>query len=152
MLIISDLDLAQDFFRLADALRERRVPQVAVALSGFQTCTEVGRHDPADYHFPPTTELLPDHPQTGWIAASYHPLYVVDGYAWLRQVVPVARVGRSILLYSVSEADLARLAPTPPSGPHEPAVTCAERGRQEAASAAAPGQPAGKQLPAATTD
>lgn len=109
ILIDSDLDWGQDFFRLSTALRERHIDHVAVALSGFRSCPVGGDHDAADYHFPATTVLAPGKPRTGWIAASYRILYVADGYEWLLQLSPVARIGRSILLYHVDEKDIQRL-------------------------------------------
>ena len=111
VLIDSDLDWGQDFFRLSSALRERRIDEVAVAMSDFRSCTGSGDHDAADYHFPTTTILRPDERRTGWIAASYRALYIADGYSWLLQLSPVAQIGQSILLYHVSDADLQRLNP-----------------------------------------
>ena len=56
---------------------------------------------------PPYTELPPDQPVTGWIAASLFRLALgspggpIDAYAWLQPYQPVARVGHSILLYYI---------------------------------------------------
>ena len=103
--IDSDLDWGQDFFRLSEVLRDRKVPRVSVALFGFQNCPGQ-RHDQADYNFPETMNLLPNDPRTGWLAVSEYVLYEVDGYAWLRQYEPVARVGKSIQLYFLDEKDI----------------------------------------------
>jgi hypothetical protein len=124
VLIDSDLDWGQDFFRLAAALRERRIDSVAVTLSGFRDCPDSGDHDATDYHFPRTTMLRPDEWHTGWIAASYRVLYIADGYSWLLQLTPVARIGRSILLFDVKERDLGRLRATSGSGGRQPVDPC----------------------------
>ena len=105
--IDSDLDWGQDFFRLSEVLRERKVPRVSVALFGFQNCPGQ-RHDQANYHFPETVNLMPNEPTTGWLAVSYYVLDEIDGYSWLRQYQPVARVGKSILLYFLDENDIRR--------------------------------------------
>lgn len=115
LLIDSDLDWGQDFFRLSKALRHRQVPRVAVALLGFQSCPGIAqRLDPADYRFPETVHLAPDQPRTGWVAVSSYALYEMTGYSWLLQFKPAARVGRSILLYSISDDDFRRATGQPP--------------------------------------
>ncbi len=105
--IDSDLDWGQDFFRLSEVLRDKKVPRVSVALLGFQNCPGQ-RHDQANYDFPETVNLLPNDLRTGWLAVSYYVLYELDGYSWLRQYEPVARIGESILLYFLDENDIRR--------------------------------------------
>jgi 4-amino-4-deoxy-L-arabinose transferase-like glycosyltransferase len=105
--IDSDLDWGQDLFRLSKVLRDKKVPRISVALFGFQNCPGQ-RHDQANYDFPETVSLLPNDPTAGWLAVSYYALYEIDGYSWLRQYQPVARVGRSILLYFLDETDIRR--------------------------------------------
>jgi hypothetical protein len=105
--IDSDLDWGQDFFRLSEVLRDRKVPRISVALFGFLNCPGQ-RHDQANYNLPETVSLLPNDPTTGWLAVSYYALYEIDGYSWLRQYQPVARVGKSILLYFLDENDIRR--------------------------------------------
>ncbi len=107
IVIDSDLDWGQDFYRLSKVLRDRKVAQVSVALLGFQNCPGQ-RHDQANYDFPETVNLLPNDPRPGWLAVSYYALYEIDGYAWLRQYEPVARVGKSIVLYFLDENDVRR--------------------------------------------
>jgi hypothetical protein len=99
VLLDSDLDWGQDLGRLADTLRARRVPQVWIAYHGKADLSRQG--------LPPFTELPPDQPVTGWVAASLFRLALgsqggsIDAYAWLRPYQPVARVGHSILLYHI---------------------------------------------------
>lgn len=99
VLLDSDLDWGQDLGRLADTLRARGVPQVWIAYHG--------KVDMARQGLPPFTELPPDQPVTGWIAASRFDLALgepggpIDAYAWLRPYQPLARVGHSILLYYI---------------------------------------------------
>jgi hypothetical protein len=99
VLLDSDLDWGQDLGRLADTLRARGVPQLWIAYHGTV--------DLSRQWLPPYTELPPDQPVTGWIAASLFRLALgspggpIDAYAWLRPYQPVARVGHSILLYYI---------------------------------------------------
>ncbi|HVL18147.1 MAG TPA: hypothetical protein VM387_09120, partial [Gemmatimonadales bacterium] len=101
VLLDSDLDWGQDLGRLADALRARGVPQVWIAYHGTVDLSRQG--------LPPYTELPPDQPVTGWVAASLFRLALgsqggsIDAYAWLRPYQPVARVGHSILLYYIPQ-------------------------------------------------
>ncbi len=96
ILIDSDLDWGQDLLRLAEALKARKVDKVALCY--------FGNADPENHNLPPFTELVPYQPTTGWIAISFFKLKGVwDGqaFAWLEAYQPVARVGRSILLYYI---------------------------------------------------
>jgi hypothetical protein len=99
VLLDSDLDWGQDLGRLADTLRARRVPHLWITYHGKVDLSRQG--------LPPYTELPPDHPVTGWVAASLFRLALgsqggsLDAYAWLRRYQPVARVGHSILLYYI---------------------------------------------------
>jgi 4-amino-4-deoxy-L-arabinose transferase-like glycosyltransferase len=99
VLLDSDLDWGQDLGRLADTLRARRVPHVWLAYHGKVDLSRQG--------LPPYTELPPDQPVTGWVAASRFRLALgsqggpLDAYAWLRPYEPVARIGHSMLLYYI---------------------------------------------------
>jgi 4-amino-4-deoxy-L-arabinose transferase-like glycosyltransferase len=117
VLLDSDLDWGQDLGRLERALAERHVDHVALAYFGP---ADLCRHE-----LPPGRWLRPYERTTGWIALSemYRQgvlgFYYRDGdycdpaqlvmsappdpnqYAWLDAYEPVARVGRSILLYYV---------------------------------------------------
>jgi hypothetical protein len=100
ILVDSDLDNGQDLDRLADTLRARAIPEVWLAYAGSATVAE---HD-----LPPVRWLEPGRPVTGWVAASLYSVKLGslgqpghDDFAWLRSHRPVARVGRSILLYRI---------------------------------------------------
>jgi MFS family permease len=101
ILLDSDLDWGQDLGRLADTLRSRGVPYVWIAYHGKVDMSRQG--------LPPFTELPPEHPVTGWVAASRFSLALgeqggpIDSYAWLRPYQPVTRVGHSILLYYIPQ-------------------------------------------------
>jgi hypothetical protein len=99
VLVDSDLDWGQDLGRLADTLRARGVPRVALSYHG--------KVDLAQQGLPPFIELPGDTRVTGWVAASVYRLQLgyqggdFDAFAWLRKHTPVARVGRSIRLYYI---------------------------------------------------
>ena len=99
VLLDSDLDWGQDLGRLADTLRARQVSHVWLAYHGKVDLSRQG--------LPPYTELPPDQPVTGWVAASRFRLALgsqggpLDAYAWLRPYEPVARIGHSMLLYYI---------------------------------------------------
>jgi 4-amino-4-deoxy-L-arabinose transferase-like glycosyltransferase len=117
VLLDSDLDWGQDLGRLERALAERHVDRVSLAYFGP---ADLARHD-----LPPGRWLRPYERVHGWIAISemYRRgvvgFYYRDGnyldpaqlvasappdpqqYAWLDAFEPVARIGRSILLYDV---------------------------------------------------
>jgi len=113
VVIDSDLDWGQDFFRLSEALRRLQIGQIIVNLHGFQNCVSNGQHDAQHYAFPDTKALPPYQAAPGWIAVSYRPLYVEEGYAWLRDYQPQARIGSSILLYHLTQNDIDRAAIPP---------------------------------------
>ena len=97
ILLDSNLDWGQDLYRLRDALAARHVESISLAYLGVA--------DPARQGLPPAGPLPPDRPTSGWVAISEMWLKDVPGgghaYAWLRDDEPVARVGRSILLYDL---------------------------------------------------
>jgi hypothetical protein len=100
ILVDSDLDNGQDLDRLADTLRARRIPEVWLAYAGSATVAEHG--------LPPVRWLEPRRPVSGWVAASLYSIKLGslgrpghDDFAWLEGYRPVARVGRSILLYHI---------------------------------------------------
>ena len=98
VLLDSNLDWGQDLLRLSKELRARKVDSVALAYFGN---ADLSRHG-----LPPLRPVPPDRPTTGWVAISEMCLKDVAGqgkaYGWLREREPVARVGRSICLYSLS--------------------------------------------------
>jgi hypothetical protein len=99
VLVDSDLDWGQDLDRLSDTLRARGVSQVALAYFGSADLSKHG--------LPPHVQLAEHTPTSGWVAVSVYCLQLgspkgpVDSYAWLRHYQPVARIGRSILLYQI---------------------------------------------------
>jgi len=97
VLLDSDLDWGQDLLRLADTVRARRIPALRIAYFGTADVTKHG--------MPNVTRLGPNDRPTGWIAASQRalshpaPRYVV--YHWLNAYTPVARAGKSIVLFYI---------------------------------------------------
>jgi hypothetical protein len=102
VLVDSDLDNGMDLLRLADTLRELRVPRLWIAYAGS---ADLGRHG-----LPPYRELPPRTRVTGWVAASLYDIKLGsvdtethDEFAWLDHERPVATVGKSIRLYHFDE-------------------------------------------------
>jgi hypothetical protein len=105
LLVDSDLDWGQDMKQLVTALHERHVDHfhMAVLYSG----------DYALLPLPPWDDLKPYEPVTGWVAVSFTMLKTYSwlvaqqqrrgesGFAWLERYQPVARVGKSLLLYQI---------------------------------------------------
>ncbi|HXI12302.1 MAG TPA: glycosyltransferase family 39 protein [Thermoanaerobaculia bacterium] len=102
VLLDSNLDWGQDLMRLKRALKQWRVDELHIAYAGS---ADLGRHDLPKMH-----ELKRYEPVTGWVAISETHLKDVGspedrgrGYEWLKFYNPVARVGRSILLYYIPQ-------------------------------------------------
>ena len=99
VLVDSDLDWGQDLRRLADTLHARGIQHVWLTYHGKVDLSKQG--------LPPFTELPEYTPVTGWVAASVYRLRLgfqggkYDPFAWLLGHTPVARIGRSILLYHI---------------------------------------------------
>jgi hypothetical protein len=106
VLVDSDLDWGQDLPRLADTLRARRVDRVTTAYFGSA--------EPAAHGVPVVAGWKRGDPVNGWFAVSQtlrqrgtaqvvngrwelHP----DALQWLDAYEPVARIGKSMLLYHV---------------------------------------------------
>lgn len=103
----SDLDWGQDADRLAEALKERRISSVHLAI---HTSADLRRHN-----FPPFTTMYPGRPATGWIAVSEQiRAFYCAGYRWLDVYKPVARIGHSIALYYIPGAEELEDAAPPP--------------------------------------
>jgi hypothetical protein len=106
VLVDSDLDWGQDMRRLSEELRRRNVPYLHMA------CLYTG--DDTRLGLPAWDGLEPYQPVTGWVAVSYTMRenygWMVSqqrgrndlAFAWLDQHQPVARIGKSILLYHIS--------------------------------------------------
>ncbi len=106
VLVDSDLDWGQDLRRLADTLHARRVDRVTTAYFGSA--------EPAAYGVPVIAGWKRGAPVEGWFAVSQtlrqrgtaqlvngrwelHP----DALQWLDAYQPVARIGKSMLLYEI---------------------------------------------------
>ena len=101
LLVDSNLDWGQDMLRLSDELARRGISAVSVSL--------LSRPVFANLTSARVTYLAPGHQATGWIAASETCLRHVypdtcGPLDWLNGRRPVARVGRSILLYHVPDS------------------------------------------------
>ena len=102
ILVESDLDWGQDLGLLAKALRERGVKEVTL---GYFGSADITRHD-----LPRVRPLMPDQPAAGWIAVSLSVLKMhgaklrqtmPGALSWLDNYRPVARIGKSFLLYYI---------------------------------------------------
>jgi hypothetical protein len=89
----SDLDWGQDLGRLAAELASRQVRVVHLAYFGSA--------DPERHGLPDIEILPPGRPVTGWVAMSMTTFHMRDGYSWLSEHEPVARIGNSIRLYYI---------------------------------------------------
>jgi 4-amino-4-deoxy-L-arabinose transferase-like glycosyltransferase len=103
-----DLDCGQDLFRLADAARENGIAQLNLAVWSSADLSRMG--------LPPLQILQPFQPRAGWVAISLrslrfgdvlHSTYPPGAFDWLNRYQPVARVGKTILLYRIPEATIA---------------------------------------------
>jgi 4-amino-4-deoxy-L-arabinose transferase-like glycosyltransferase len=107
ILVDSDLDWGQDMKRLVWKLHDLKVDHVYLA------CMWSG--DDSKLGLPGWDGLDPYHPVKGWVAVSYTNLKLRglmlaqaagrrDGaYDWLLQHQPAARIGKSILLYHITD-------------------------------------------------
>ena len=103
IVVDSDLDWGQDLKRMADTLRARGITSPLLAYNGST--------DPAAVGIERYRILQPFTPDTGWIAISvftrtlgYWNEPTSDDFAWLEAYQPVARAGRSMLLYRIEAA------------------------------------------------
>ena len=107
ILVDSDLDWGQDMKRLADELHRRGVSYLHMACFYTGDDTRLG--------LPNWDGLEPYQPVKGWVAVSQTMLHNYGwmvaqqrgrqdlAFAWLDRYQPVARVGKSILLYRIEE-------------------------------------------------
>jgi len=117
VLVESDLDWGQDLQRLSEKLAELRIPEVTI---GYFGSADLARHG-----LPAVRPLLPDKPATGWIAVSLSAFKIeglrygeeannaLSAYSWLKRHQPVARIGKSILLYYVPPGAAMKQGPSP---------------------------------------
>lgn len=97
-----DLDCGQDLYALADELKARHVSHASLAL---WTSADMSKMGLPEFDVPQAYQ-----PVTGWFAISlralrfgdlFHTSYPPDAFAWLSRYQPVARVGKTILLYDI---------------------------------------------------
>lgn len=111
-----DLDCGQDVFLLSDDLQKRGVAHVGM---GIWTSADL-----SNLRLPPFDILRPRQPTTGWIAVSVRALktgkvvfcqnghilpdenYPEDSLAWLEAYRPIARIGKTILLYYIPDTSM----------------------------------------------
>ncbi|MGA8763826.1 MAG: glycosyltransferase family 39 protein [Candidatus Sulfotelmatobacter sp.] len=100
-----DLDCGQDLFALSSELHARGVSHATLALWTSADLSKMG--------FPQFDVPHPYQPVTGWFAISFralrfgdvfHNTYPPGAFAWLSRYQPVARVGKTILLYRIPES------------------------------------------------
>jgi 4-amino-4-deoxy-L-arabinose transferase-like glycosyltransferase len=112
-----DLDCGQDLFRLSQALRQRNISHLNLAV---WTSADVSQ-----MNLPSFETLPPSQPVTGWVAISlrslrlgdvFHTSYPPDAFAWLNQREPVDKIGKTILLYYFPPDANAWTATAPSSG------------------------------------
>jgi hypothetical protein len=98
-----DLDCGQDLFRLADELRARKISHVTLAL---RTSADLSKADLPEFEI-----AQPYASAKGWFAISlralrfgdvFHQSYPPNAFEWLSAYQPVARIGKTILLYDIS--------------------------------------------------
>jgi hypothetical protein len=97
-----DLDCGQDIWQLSQALRQRGVDRVNIALWTSADLSRMG--------LPPFESLQPYEHRTGWIAVGIRMLRTgkafpaggpADAFAWISSYTPVTRVGNTIDLYYI---------------------------------------------------
>jgi len=101
-LIDSDLDWGQDLNKLADTLHAQNIQFVSLAYNGSADLAHAGL--PKFEWLQPITA-----PNGNWVAISLLPLYVNDGYKWLRSQRPSEKIGNSILLYHFTDGELQKI-------------------------------------------
>ncbi len=111
-LIDSSLDWGQDLYRLRDYINENKIESIKVDYFGGSV--------PAKF-IPQSTEWHSSYgPTTGWLAVSatyfqssklYGPKEGKWSYAWLEDHKPERIIGGSILVYNISNEDLAQHPP-----------------------------------------
>jgi hypothetical protein len=86
-------------------LRARNITELSIAYNGSADLRQHG--------LPTIHDLAPYRPTSGWIAISVFCLKLgkigtrtPDEFAWLERFEPVARVGSSIRLYHLTDAEL----------------------------------------------
>ena len=111
-----DLDCGQDLFRLSQALHDRHISHLNLAV---WSSADMSQMDLPSFEVPP-----PSQPVTGWLAISlralrfgdlFHTTYPPGSFAWLNGRQPVERVGKTILLYYFPPPATSATSPEPSS-------------------------------------
>ena len=92
LLLDSNIDWGQDVLRLRDAVRQKKIDRIGVAVMGWHDWDRLG--------FPPHYELRREVPSQGWIAISEHIYGFTQRPLWL-DGRPYERIGKSIRLYYI---------------------------------------------------
>ncbi len=113
-----DLDCGQDLFRLAEVLRERNISHPTIAIWSSADMSRTG--------LPAFSTPAPFQPVTGWFAISlrtllrgdlFHDTYPAGAFSWLDKAHPVAKIGKSMLLYYIPPDTQAGIpGSAPPAG------------------------------------
>jgi hypothetical protein len=111
-----DLDCGQDLFRLSQALHERHISHLNLAIWSSADMSQMSL---------PAFEILPpSQPVTGWVAISlrslrlgdvFHASYPPDAFSWLTRRQPVDKIGKTIFLYYFPSDATAGTASAPSS-------------------------------------
>jgi len=90
----SDLDWGQDLKRVAPVLQRLGADHIWITYNGSEDLNRAG--------LPTWEPLMADERPHGWIVISEWKLKMrAPAYGWLQQYNPVAKVGRSILIYHI---------------------------------------------------
>ncbi|MDB5342946.1 MAG: hypothetical protein JWP89_1323 [Schlesneria sp.] len=106
ILIVSDLDWGQDLDRLVTELKRRSIRRLYICYFGT---ADLNKHGLPEFEI-----LLPRQKVDGYVAISMRLLKTNAGYDWLEKHPPLARIGKSIVLFHIdstpSEATFLRSA------------------------------------------
>ena len=114
-MVDSSLDWGQDLYRLSDYVSENNIDSVKIDYFGGSV---------PKYYIPQYEEWHSAYgPTTGWLAVSatyfqssklYGPMEGTWSYQWLEEFEPEAIIGGSILVYHITQEDLAQNPPVSP--------------------------------------
>ena len=99
ILVISDFDWGQDLARLSTYLREHQVQHISIAYDGF--------FDPSALGFPDMEYIDCHGPAAGWVAVEVRRARLYPNcYPWLGEQHLVTRVGKTMLIYYVTDSQV----------------------------------------------
>jgi hypothetical protein len=114
ILVDSNLDWGQDYDKLIDEIKKRNINKIHIVIHGHSVLQEkvntlkdscVFCHIPkGEENFFVKLPLKPYQKVTGWIAISYTPFKMNNGYSWLKNFKPKKIVGKTILLFHIPPA------------------------------------------------